>query len=428
VAPVFFEGPTRWQPPTSAICSNALLLLGAKTISSFDENNDRARLASNLFESVRDSTLRSHPWNCAIKRVALAPDVADAGLRLGLPVHAAQRLHARAVGGRGRRRGEFKIESGKLLCDDNPALLRYVWRNDEPGHVGRHAGARHGAGDGRGDGLRHHAVGQPARQHARRAAARAHEAGPRRGRPGRHARDAGRLAAAGRPLRRRSAGGAERCRASPRPDQLHHRRDHPRLYGRTDIDRYNNAARRALVNATRWCTVARSGAPARTTRPRSYKARSPSSTRRPTCWRSATLPDPAGGVGVELATSYARRLADMLRRWDTMFLFHELRRAAVHGCLGAAPSSTCRMTRWHLPATLTPSGGPVATIYMTEAMLAGARRSTSPRRTGCGHHVRRHSCRTASTAPASSPSRDARLQLPAAGRPGPHDQREGTRS
>jgi hypothetical protein len=26
----------------------------------------------------------------------------------------------------------FKIESGKLLCDDNPALLRYVYRNTNP--------------------------------------------------------------------------------------------------------------------------------------------------------------------------------------------------------------------------------------------------------------------------------------------------------
>jgi hypothetical protein len=27
---------------------------------------------------------------------------------------------------------EFKIESGKLLCDANPVLLRYIWRNENP--------------------------------------------------------------------------------------------------------------------------------------------------------------------------------------------------------------------------------------------------------------------------------------------------------
>ena len=57
-----------------SICSNALLLLGDKTINSLDEGTDRASLASNLYDSVRDSLLRSHPWNCAVKRVILAPD------------------------------------------------------------------------------------------------------------------------------------------------------------------------------------------------------------------------------------------------------------------------------------------------------------------------------------------------------------------
>jgi len=57
-----------------SICSNALLRLGAQTIASLSESNDRARLAANLYETVRDSTLRSHPWNCAVKRVVLAPD------------------------------------------------------------------------------------------------------------------------------------------------------------------------------------------------------------------------------------------------------------------------------------------------------------------------------------------------------------------
>jgi len=27
---------------------------------------------------------------------------------------------------------DFAIESGKLLCDANPAYLRYVWRNENP--------------------------------------------------------------------------------------------------------------------------------------------------------------------------------------------------------------------------------------------------------------------------------------------------------
>lgn len=62
------------------ICSNALLMLGAKPIASFDEaapagsNLDRARLCSNLYPMVKADVLRSHPWHCAIKRVQLSPD------------------------------------------------------------------------------------------------------------------------------------------------------------------------------------------------------------------------------------------------------------------------------------------------------------------------------------------------------------------
>jgi hypothetical protein len=113
-----------------SICSNALLMLGAQPISSFTENNDRARLASNLFESVRNDVLRSHPWNCCIKRAALASDTEapafDWDFQFTLP---SDYLRTLAVGEAGSEI-EFKIESGKLLCDDNPAYLRYVARNE----------------------------------------------------------------------------------------------------------------------------------------------------------------------------------------------------------------------------------------------------------------------------------------------------------
>ncbi len=116
-----------------SICSNALLLLGAQPINDLNENTDRARLASNLFEPVRDYVLQRHPWNCCTKRVALAPDLAapafDWAYQFTLPP---DYLRALSVGEEGCE-AEYKIESGKLLCDDNPALLRYIWRNENPG-------------------------------------------------------------------------------------------------------------------------------------------------------------------------------------------------------------------------------------------------------------------------------------------------------
>lgn len=115
-----------------SICSNALLMLGAQPISDLSENSDRARLASNLFQPVRDYVLRRHPWNCAIKRVKLAPDVTtpvfDWAFQFTLPNDF---MRALSVGEYGRE-AEYAIESGKLMCDENPARLRYVWRNTNP--------------------------------------------------------------------------------------------------------------------------------------------------------------------------------------------------------------------------------------------------------------------------------------------------------
>lgn len=114
-----------------SICSNALVLLGDSPINSLDEDNNRARAAANLFPSVRNYVLRRHPWNCAVKRVSLAPDVTvplfDFAFQFTLPPDFMRVL---SVGEYGVEAWKWKIESGKLLCDDNPALLRYVWRNE----------------------------------------------------------------------------------------------------------------------------------------------------------------------------------------------------------------------------------------------------------------------------------------------------------
>ena len=45
-----------------AICNNALAMLGANSIRSFDEDNKRARLCKNLYEVTRDLLLRSYDW------------------------------------------------------------------------------------------------------------------------------------------------------------------------------------------------------------------------------------------------------------------------------------------------------------------------------------------------------------------------------
>jgi hypothetical protein len=112
------------------ICSNALLLLGAQTINAFNEENDRAKLASNLWENCRDAVLRSHPWNCAVKRVALAADVDAPAFewtaQFTLP---GDFLRLLSIGEEGEIIA-FQLEAGKILCDEDPVNLRYLFRNE----------------------------------------------------------------------------------------------------------------------------------------------------------------------------------------------------------------------------------------------------------------------------------------------------------
>jgi hypothetical protein len=55
-----------------SICSDALLLLGAKPISSFNEGTDEASVCDRLYPDLRDSLLTIYPWSFGMKKVQLS--------------------------------------------------------------------------------------------------------------------------------------------------------------------------------------------------------------------------------------------------------------------------------------------------------------------------------------------------------------------
>ena len=55
-----------------SICSDALILLGAKPISSFNDGTDEANSCDRLYSDIRDTTLTMYPWSFAYKKVKLA--------------------------------------------------------------------------------------------------------------------------------------------------------------------------------------------------------------------------------------------------------------------------------------------------------------------------------------------------------------------
>lgn len=113
-----------------SICSNALLLLGDKPIDSFDVNNDRTRLVANLYTMKRDRVLRSHPWNCATKRVVLSPDTETPAFgwsyQFQLP---GDWLRTLSIGNDGAE-DDYAIEGRAVLMDTNVCRLRYIFRNE----------------------------------------------------------------------------------------------------------------------------------------------------------------------------------------------------------------------------------------------------------------------------------------------------------
>ena len=115
------------------ICSRALLKVGARTISSFDEGNLEAEIAGNLYPIVRDALLSAHPWNFAIvfedlPRLAETPK-ADFDAAFALPGDC---LRVLSAGPRGTTRGlTYRVIGRALYTDAEAVTISYVGRPPE---------------------------------------------------------------------------------------------------------------------------------------------------------------------------------------------------------------------------------------------------------------------------------------------------------
>lgn len=111
------------------ICSNALQRLGDAPIASFDDESKFAAVCADLWPQVRDALLRTHPWNCATKRVILAPLVDkpafDYGYQFQLPGDC---LRVIQVGRRGFL-PDYRREGRRILANATDLPLVYIWRN-----------------------------------------------------------------------------------------------------------------------------------------------------------------------------------------------------------------------------------------------------------------------------------------------------------
>lgn len=113
-----------------SIVNVALSRLGEQPIASLGDDSIAARTANRIYATERDSLLRAHPWNFAIKRSAL-------GLLAGTPAYAWSYqyelpndcLRVLAMNDDeecGDPGDVFKVEGRMLLTNEGTASIRYV--------------------------------------------------------------------------------------------------------------------------------------------------------------------------------------------------------------------------------------------------------------------------------------------------------------
>ena len=116
-----------------ALCSRALIRIGAQPITSFTDGTAESEIAGALYENTRDALLSAYPWTFASAQVALtqlqAPPIADYDFAFQLPN---DYLRAISAGTSTRGRGEnYRIARGAIHTNASAITLTYVFRPDE---------------------------------------------------------------------------------------------------------------------------------------------------------------------------------------------------------------------------------------------------------------------------------------------------------
>lgn len=120
------------------IANQALTLLGDSTIAALTEDSNRARIANQFYGPTRDAVLRSHPWNCAIFRQALAPlsakPVFGWSTQFALPSdpYCLRVLALNDDEECGSVGDVFKVEGRNLLTNTSSANIRGIQRITDP--------------------------------------------------------------------------------------------------------------------------------------------------------------------------------------------------------------------------------------------------------------------------------------------------------
>lgn len=116
-----------------ALCSRALIRLGAAPITSFADGTAESEIAGALYGPTRDALLSAYGWSFATGQVSLTElagsPLADYQNAFQLPNDF---LRAISAGQGGRGRGlNYRIAQGALHTDAEEVILTYIFRPEE---------------------------------------------------------------------------------------------------------------------------------------------------------------------------------------------------------------------------------------------------------------------------------------------------------
>ena len=107
------------------IANQALSLIGADSITSFEENTSTARRMRTVYDSSRKALLRLHPFQCSTKRIKLNPISTQPefgySYQFQLPDDLIRIINANTE--------DYVVETDRLLSDQSELNLVYVFDN-----------------------------------------------------------------------------------------------------------------------------------------------------------------------------------------------------------------------------------------------------------------------------------------------------------
>jgi hypothetical protein len=116
-----------------ALCSRALIRIGAAPITSFSDGTAESEIAGALYSNTRDALLSAYGWSFASGQIALTQletdPVADYSFAFALPD---DYLRAVSAGTGTKGRGlNYRIARGALHTNASAVVLTYIFRPDE---------------------------------------------------------------------------------------------------------------------------------------------------------------------------------------------------------------------------------------------------------------------------------------------------------